>query len=702
MTLDLDTAVAYFAASLCAILGVAVFSLDRRSFVHRTFALGMAALGASEVFVGLGASAQWLSEVVRWERLRLLCLAPAPGLWLLFSLSFARSNYRELVHRWRWTVAAVFVVPVALASLFGDAMFAIPGDWNEFVASMLPLGWAGRLFHGCLMIGAVLVLSQLESTLRAAGGGKRWQTKFMVLGVGSWFAAQIYLLGQTLLFSAVDRSLTEMGSWVVVVAGGLIVVSLIRNPLLAAEMYLSDTALYRSVVLLLAGAYLIAVGLLAHAIDTFGERERFSLAVLFIFLSLVALAVLLLSDALRLRVRHFLARHFERPRYDYRREWTTFTERTTSLVDVYGLCAAVTKRAAEIFGVASATIWLLEEGQEGTFFAGSTALSEAQALGDPELLRAANQLLRCMRDQRSAIDLETSMAEDVVALRSGFPELFRARQTRYAIPLVATRRLLGVMTVGDRATHEALSFEDHELVKTIADQAAGALLNLQLSQRLVKAKEMEVFQTLSAFFTHDLKNLASMLSLTVQNLPGNFDNPEFRRDALRVISDSVSKMNAMCSRLATITREPELNPREVDLNDLLHGTLQSLNGSLRAKVLEDLQPVAKVSADPEQIEKVVINLLLNANDAVGDGGTIRVSSCQKNGWVVVAVADDGCGMRPEFVARSLFQPFQTTKSQGLGIGLFQSRRIVEAHRGRIEVESEPDKGSVFRVELPVG
>src|SRR5207237_10711092 len=96
-------------------------------------------------------------------------------------------------------------------------------------------------------------------------------------------------------------------------------------------------------------------------------------------------------------------------------------------------------------------------------------------------------------------------------------------------PVVGRRRLVGVMAVGDAATREGLSFEDHELLKTIADQAAGALLNLQLSQRLVKAKEMEVFQTLSAFFTHDLKNLASMLSLTVQNLPGNFDNPEFRR-----------------------------------------------------------------------------------------------------------------------------------------------------------------------------
>jgi len=700
--IDLDSAVAYLAAAACGVLAVGLFALRPRSFVHRTFALCMAALAASEVCAALASDAQWLSEVVRWERLRLVCLAPVTGLWLLYSLSFARSNYREHVRRWRWTVAALLIAPVALATLFGDAMLAIPAEWNEFVASMLPLGWAGRLFHGLLLIGAVAALTQLESTLRAAGGGKRWQTKFMVLGVGSWFAAQIYLTSQALLFSAIDRSLTTMESWVVLVAAALVVMSLIRNPLLAAEIYLSDTALYRSVVLLFSGAYLIAVGILASAIDTLGGNERFSLAVFFIFVSLVALAVLLLSDALRLRARRFIARHFERPRYDYRREWTTFTERTTSLVEVSALCAAVTKRAAEIFGVASATLWLFDEAEGEPFFGGSTALSEAQSIEDAELLGAVRPLARCMRDQRAAIDLQTSEAEEFEGLRKEFSELLRERQIRYAVPLVATRRLLGIMTLGDRATHEALSFEDHDLLKTIADQTAGALLNLQLSQRLVKAKEMEAFQTLSAFFTHDLKNLASMLSLTVQNLPANFDNPEFRKDALRVISDSVGKMNAMCGRLATITRELELNPRPIDLNELVHGTVQTLNGSLRAKVREELQPVAKVSADPEQIEKVVVNLLLNANDAVGEEGTICVSSCEKNGWVVVAVADDGCGMRPEFVARSLFQPFQTTKSQGLGIGLFQSRRIVEAHRGRIEVESEPDKGSVFRVELPVG
>jgi signal transduction histidine kinase len=73
---------------------------------------------------------------------------------------------------------------------------------------------------------------------------------------------------------------------------------------------------------------------------------------------------------------------------------------------------------------------------------------------------------------------------------------------------------------------------------------------------------------------------------------------------------------------------------------------------------------------------------------------------QRDGWVVLAVSDNGCGMSEAFMERSLFQPFHTTKQQGLGIGLFHSKMIVEAHRGKIEVESEEGKGSTFRVLLP--
>jgi signal transduction histidine kinase len=106
--------------------------------------------------------------------------------------------------------------------------------------------------------------------------------------------------------------------------------------------------------------------------------------------------------------------------------------------------------------------------------------------------------------------------------------------------------------------------------------------------------------------------------------------------------------------------------------------------------------------DPEQMQKVVLNLVLNANDALREGGHIRVATGQSDRWVYVSVTDDGCGMSRDFMARSLFKPFRTTKGEGLGIGLFHTKTIVEAHRGRIEVESEEGKGTTFRVLLPGG
>jgi signal transduction histidine kinase len=99
--------------------------------------------------------------------------------------------------------------------------------------------------------------------------------------------------------------------------------------------------------------------------------------------------------------------------------------------------------------------------------------------------------------------------------------------------------------------------------------------------------------------------------------------------------------------------------------------------------------------------KVAINLIFNAREAVSREGRVVIQTSVFNQWAVLAVSDNGSGMTPEFMERSLFRAFQTTKKNGLGIGMFQSKMIVEAHKGRIEVESEPGKGSTFRVFLPL-
>ena len=101
------------------------------------------------------------------------------------------------------------------------------------------------------------------------------------------------------------------------------------------------------------------------------------------------------------------------------------------------------------------------------------------------------------------------------------------------------------------------------------------------------------------------------------------------------------------------------------------------------------------------MKTVLTNLVLNANEAVKKGGEIEVRAERENGWAVFSVIDNGCGMSKEFMDQCLFRPFKTTKKQGTGIGLFHSKMIVDAHKGRIEVESEEGKGTTFRVKLPM-
>jgi putative PEP-CTERM system histidine kinase len=261
-------------------------------------------------------------------------------------------------------------------------------------------------------------------------------------------------------------------------------------------------------------------------------------------------------------------------------------------------------------------------------------------------------------------------------------------------------QVLGMMTVGDRVSGVAFLQQDFDLLKCISDQVAAGLCNAQLSKKLLQAKELEAFQTMSAFFVHDLKNTASTLGLMLQNFSQHYNDPAFKQDALRGISKSVSHINDLIQRLTLFRREAAMAIVDADLNQLVKDVLAALNNTPEIKTVTDLKPLPKHRFDPDQLGKVLTNLVLNAKDASNGKGEIRVETSSQNGWVTLSVRDFGCGMSREFLEQSLFRPFQTTKKNGIGIGMFQSKMVVDAHGGKIEVESEPGKGATFRILLP--
>jgi signal transduction histidine kinase len=184
-------------------------------------------------------------------------------------------------------------------------------------------------------------------------------------------------------------------------------------------------------------------------------------------------------------------------------------------------------------------------------------------------------------------------------------------------------------------------------------------------------------------------------------MPIHFDDPAFRADALRAISSTMERINSVTSRLSLLRGRLDLHQTELDLNDVVTDVVSGLNGSADLAIDTSLSPLPKVSADRERVHSVVTNLLLNARDAIGNaGGSIRVETSSARNGAVISVADTGCGMSAEFLRDSLFRPFQTTKKEGIGIGMFQVKTIVEAHGGTIQVESEQGKGSTFRVIFP--
>jgi len=673
---------------------------EHKSIAHRSFAAGMAVLAAESIFNGFSLHTTSVKEIVYWQNWGLVSISFLPGIWLLFSLNYGRGNYREFLKRWRIALVLAFLLPIALVGLYQGKLI-VSAKQNTAAHWIFALGIPGIVLNCLFLLGAVLVLINLERTFRASVGTMRWRIKFMILGLGVLFVVRSCISSQVLLFHAIDLSWQTVNSCALLVACLLILRSLFRAGHFDMDVYPSHSVLQGSLTALLAGIYLLIVGVFAKLVTFGGGDAAFTLKAFVMLIGLVLLTVLLLSDRVRVRTSRFISRNFQRPSYDYRTVWRKFTEGTAACVTQKELCQVSVKLTADVFQVLSVTMWLADEKKEQLVFADSTFLSEAKADALSPKNAGATNVITALQNHPEPVDIDSSKEKWAVTLRLCHPDEFHKDGNRVCVPLVVSGEILGLMILGDRVGGGNFSQQDCDLLKCVGDQIAAGLLNARLSQKLLQAKELEAFQTMSAFFVHDLKNAASTLNLMLQNLPAHFDDPAFREDAVRVTAKSVAHVNRLIERLSHLRHELKIKPAEADLNEIISRFIAGWEKAAGVNLEKNFQPLPKFNFDQEQLLKVVTNLILNAKDAVAQNGEIQIATRQINGHAVLSVSDNGGGMNPEFLSRSLFRPFQTTKKNGLGIGMFQSKMIVEAHKGRIEVESEPGKGTTFRVYLPL-
>ena len=213
---------------------------------------------------------------------------------------------------------------------------------------------------------------------------------------------------------------------------------------------------------------------------------------------------------------------------------------------------------------------------------------------------------------------------------------------------------------------------------------------------------------LAGGFIHEIKNHLNTLSLNLQLLAEDFEVPETPRE--RRAAERVAKLTDECRRLVDLSNDFLRYARIADLEtvpthldevlcrmvDFLGPTARAQNIGIDWHAEPDLPMVA---LDVELFEKVLLNLMLNAEDAMPDGGALTLQARAEGGEVVLDVIDTGCGMEPDLAAK-VFEPFLTTKANGNGLGLATAKKIVLAHGGSIAVQSEPGRGTKFTIRLP--
>ncbi len=257
----LSYAAAYFGVTVAA----AVLLRDQRSFVHRIFAAGMIVLSAEEFLRGIVLGSVLPEDILYWQKRVLAISACVPAVWLAFSLSYARANSEKVLAKWKWGMIAAGVVPAAFVVIFRHSIFSgnmtLVGQEQWTMALSSP----GKVLEAFFLCACVLILFNLERTIRSSIGRMRWQIKFMALGVGGLFALRLYIASQSLLYSTLDTGFGAINAVAMLAACVLFAISLTRGRSLNVDVYLSTATIQNSLTIMLAGIYLLAVGALARA-----------------------------------------------------------------------------------------------------------------------------------------------------------------------------------------------------------------------------------------------------------------------------------------------------------------------------------------------------------------------------------------------------------------------------------------------------
>ena len=541
---------------------------------------------------------------------------------------------------------------------------------------------------------AFCALVMLEQIYRAANADERWGMKYLVIAVGLLFAYDFVMYSHALLYAGIPLNVWEARGVVNALAVPLIAVSADRHPAWSRNLRLSHQAAFHTGAVVVAGGYLLFTALGGYYIRNFGGSWSDVFGVLFVVVTLLAFAVLLLSGQIRSRAKVYIRKHFFNYKYDYREEWLGLTRRLEQSDDASDPYERSIRAVAHIIDSPAGALWLARDGVYDFVCQWNMAYAE-------DTTEAPDTPFTAFLAQRHwIIDLDEYRHDpghyDHLVLPGW---LTRIPRVRLVVPLFFEARLLGFMLLAVPRARYALTWEDLDLLRTLGSQVGSFLGQQENHVELAQARQFEAYNRLTAFLMHDLKNIASQQSLILQNVAKHRHNPEFIDDMIMTVESSVMRMQGLLEQLQRTGGQADRS-RRVSVGAVAQQMLDTLKVRTPLARLICEQELF-VHVDPERFAMILGHVVRNAQDATDADGRVEVRIGRDADAVRIAVVDDGAGMTAAFIRESLFKPFCSTKSaRGMGIGAYQARVFAKSAGGRVEVESVPGAGTTFTLVLP--
>ncbi|MFB3909746.1 MAG: ATP-binding protein [Candidatus Eisenbacteria bacterium] len=243
-------------------------------------------------------------------------------------------------------------------------------------------------------------------------------------------------------------------------------------------------------------------------------------------------------------------------------------------------------------------------------------------------------------------------------------------------------------------------------LETTAGELRESLDHLRSAEeQLVQSARLAAVGHLSAGLAHEIRNPLASIKGSAEILADDFPAEHPKRRLLQVLIDESVRLNGVLSRFLAFARPRPLERRLFELEDELRTVVQMMQDrddtrSIRFHLHSCGTPTVRIYADREQLRQVLLNVLLNAAQASAPAGQVAVSCARADGVCHVRVHDSGPGFSPDALA-NLFTPFFTTKTEGTGLGLALSHRIIEAHGGTITGANDPAGGGIVEISLPI-